>query len=444
MIVKSSQMRKSVGRNAPFALREVGGLGKFFSMRIVALILTLFLTALAGQNSLSAQAGGELNLGDITRQADADSVVLPIAVTSGDGYILGLLQKAFGAHGAYKLAGAGETPVYTLRVEPTGEASVRLSILRGAGSSVAFTQDISAENRTAAILSAADLATAKTIATPGIFAGRLVFVSDRTGHTEVYTSDLFFQSTRQLTRDRSNCALPQLSPDGQRLLYTSYYRNGFPDIYSLNLQSSRRESFISLRGMNTGATFDPAGNRIAMTLTGTGNAEIYLSSPTGRNLRRLTSNRSIESDPAWSPDGSRLVFVSDTMGRPQLYQKSASGGQMRRVPTNISGYCAEPDWNPEDSDQIAFTAASGREFEIAVFRFSRGGSEILTRGTGDAVEPCWLPDGRHLIYTQRTSTSRRLILFDTVTRKATPLHESSFGNAFQADYALPNGWRPSD
>jgi TolB protein len=217
------------------------------------------------------------------------------------------------------------------------------------------------------------------------------------------------------------------------LVYTTYYKTGFPDIYKIDLGSGSKTPIATFKGTNTGATFSPDGRQIAMTLSGTGNSEIYVSDSRGKNMRRLTTNKSLEASPSWSPDGRRLVYTSDAPGRPQLFEISSTGGPARRLPTNISSYCAEPVWNPTDESQIAFTAAVSGGFQIALYDTKTRTSKILTRGAS-SLEPAWLRDGRHIVFTRRDGANTRLMLLDTVSEKVSPLHNPSFGDTSSASY----------
>ncbi|MEC7280783.1 MAG: biopolymer transporter Tol, partial [Verrucomicrobiota bacterium] len=116
-----------------------------------------------------------------------------------------------------------------------------------------------------------------------------------------------------------------------------------------------------------------------------------------------------------------------------LYEISSSGGPMRRIPTNISSYCCEPAWNPVDENLIAFTTAERGGFQIALYDAKKGSSEILTRGPS-SLEPTWLRDGRHLVFTQRKGSIIRLMLLDTKTKEVRALHAPSFGEASMATY----------
>jgi TolB protein len=174
-----------------------------------------------------------------------------------------------------------------------------------------------------------------------------------------------------------------------------------------------------------------------MVLSGEGNAEVYVGNAQGRQIRRLTNNQAVEASPAWSPDGSRLLFVSDSAGGPQLYMMSAGGGTPTRLATNISGYCAEPDWSAANPNKIAFTAKMGSKYQIGVFDLAARASKIVTKAPTDAIEAVWLADGRHIVCTFRGANTRSLYLVDTESSKATRLSPTSFGNALGAAYLAP-------
>lgn len=362
--------------------------------------------------------------------------VRPVCIESSDASVHNLLSRAFTLHGAYSLTSA-EKADFVFRVTPVDANSVNLEILSGVPAQSLFKSAVRGKNQSDAALRAADLAVTKTSGLKGIFAGRIAFVGQRGGATELYEGGLLFGEMRQLTSDNARCVRPSFSPDGGRLLYTSYYRNGFPDIYSIDLGSGKRDVFLSFNGVNTGATFSPDGSRVAMILSGTGNAELYTISSSGKDMVRLTKNKSIESDPSWSPDGKKLVLVSDSPGKPQLFVINANGGNMERLPTQISNFCTEPSWSHADPNLIAFTIAQGGSFEVAVYNMATGESRTVSQGAGDAVEPVWTRDGRHLIYTERTPNRRRLVLLDTKTGHKGYLHAAEWGDSSQADYVYP-------
>ena len=117
---------------------------------------------------------------------------------------------------------------------------------------------------------------------------------------------------------------------------------------------------------------------------------------------------------------------------------SVAGGRMSRLPTNISGYCAEPDWSTGDPNKIAFTMRMGRGFQIGLYdRSKRGPAVNVSKTSQDALEPAWLADGRHLIFTLRSPNQRSIWILDTESGKKTRLSPSSLGEVSQASPVLP-------
>lgn len=340
-----------------------------------------------------------------------------------------LANLAFNAHGRYRRVASGGS--FDIRFAPAGANQVKVTVTKGGA--VVLNQIVTGKSTRNALFRAADAAVTATSGLKGFFSSRLAFISEYSGASEVFTGDLFFGEVRQITKDNAHAITPRWSPDGGKILYTSFFKSGFPDIFLIDVNSLQRTVFVSLKGTNSGARFSPNGSQVAMVLSGAGNPDIYVGNAQGRGLVRRTRTSSVEASPAWSPDGSRLVYTSDAAGGPQLYMMSASGGSPQRVPTNISGYCAEPDWSTGDANKIAFTTRIGRGFQIAVYDLAkRGSAKVVSKAPVDAVEPSWLADGRHLVYTERAANTRSIYILDTETGKRTRLSPPELRKTSQA------------
>ncbi|MDB6113958.1 MAG: translocation protein TolB [Lacunisphaera sp.] len=382
--------------------------------------------------ALAAPLFAQRDIGTVS--VDADLTTIPITVSSASPELQELALRAFGAHGRYRLVASGGA--YAVNFSPAGGNQVSVSITKGSLAAPVANETVSGTNLRNAFFRAADVAVTKTSGLKGFFAGKLAFVGERTGKTEIYTSDLFFGEVLKWTADGKQIVGPRWSPDGSKIVFTSY-RTSFPDIYLLELTNRRISLLASFKGTNSGGRFSPNGSQVAMVLSGEGNPEVYVANPQGRQVHRLTTNQSVEASPAWSPDGSRLVFTSDAAGKPQLYVMSAGGGSMTRLATNISTYCAEPDWSVGDPNKIAFTAAVNRGYQIAVFDMAARTSKIASHAPMDAIEPVWMADGRHVICTFRAANTSSLYLLDTESGKATRLSPTALGNASGASYLAP-------
>ncbi|MBL9216571.1 MAG: PD40 domain-containing protein [Opitutaceae bacterium] len=369
------------------------------------------------------------DIGDVVVAGDTQVASVTIGASSTE--LQNLALRAFSTHGRFRPVASGGSYKFTFTA--AGANQVTVAITRGSAATPVHTETVTGASLRQALLKAADVAVIKTTGLKGYFAGRLAFVSDRGGQQTILTGDLFFGEVLSHPVQGKQIIGPRWSPDGGRIIYTSY-RTGFPDIYVLDLRTHQQNVFASFKGTNSGAQFSPDGSRVAMVLSGEGNPEVYVSNAQGRQIKRLTNTAAIESSPVWSPDGSRLLYVSDAAGGPQLYVMSAAGGAPTRLPTNISGHCTEPTWSTGDPNKIAFTARVGKGFQVAVYDMAKRVSKIVTKAPTDAIEPVWLPDGRHLLCTYRSAGSRSIYLIDTETSKAVQISPAALGNASGASY----------
>ncbi|OAM87455.1 PD40 domain-containing protein [Termitidicoccus mucosus] len=337
----------------------------------------------------------------------------------GDTALVALAQKAFSTHGRYVVyAPTASGANFDLTFTGVSGTQVRVDVNKGAAA--VMSQTLGGTSQANALYRAADAAVRATSGLNGFFASRLAFISNRTGADEIYVGDLFLQNVEQVTNQRASVLTPRWSPDGSRLLYTSF-KNKVPDIYQIDLVQKRWSTFVSFNGTNMGARFSPDGSRVVMVLSandrGGAQPEVFVSTAQGRSPARLTRAASAKSSPCFSPDGSRVVFAMEP--GPQLYVMPASGGAPSRIAGGFSSYCAEPDWSRASPNKIALTVRDGRNFQVGVWDLANGQGKIVSKVNGDAVEPCWLADGRHVVFTFRTAGSRKLGILDTETGKHT-------------------------
>ncbi|HVS52784.1 MAG TPA: biopolymer transporter Tol [Opitutaceae bacterium] len=382
---------------------------------------------------VAAPAFAQGRIGEVVALVDKSTI--PVRVSSGSADLARLARQAFGVHGRYKLVESGFK--YDIRFSAAGPTQVRVDVLGPHGAEV-VSQVVSGTTPRAALLRAADVAVEQTNeeGLRGFFAARLAFVGETTGKKEVYVSDLFLGELKRVTNDRAFVLTPRWSPDGQRLLYTSFFKSGFPDIFQYDLRTYERTTFVSFRGTNQGARYSPNGAQVAMVLSGEGSSEIYVGNAQGRQIaRRNVGSSAVKASPCWSPDGGRIVFAMGD-ATPQLYVMPAGGGGAQRLLTGFS-YAAEPDWSRAKPNRIACTIKDRGSYQIAVYDFSKGKAEKVSGAPFDGIEPCWLADGRHLVYTARDRATSVLCVLDTETGKSTPISAGLGGGAMQA-----NVWTP--
>src|SRR5208282_2930559 len=114
----------------------------------------------------------------------------------------------------------------------------------------------------------------------GIAESKIYFVSERSGHKEVWTMDYDGANQQQLTHLGSISLSPRISPDGSRLAFSSISKGGW-EILMYSFDLNRMVAFPRFGGMNL--------------------------------------------SPSWSPDG-KLAFSSSRNGYPIIFVVDGSGG----------------------------------------------------------------------------------------------------------------------
>ncbi len=366
---------------------------------------------------LAPFAHAQRKIGEVVVTGD-QAIGVKITATSAD--MQQLAHLAFESHGRYKVVGSGA--IFDLRFTSVAANQVKVDVTRGAAKTPVLSETFAGSSARNALLRAADAVVAATngLGLRGYFTSRLTFILQQRGNRgDICTADLFMGEAKQLTHDNALTLSPRWSPDGSRIIYTSYFRTGAPDIYLLDAATGRKETFVSFKGTNMGARFSPNGQRVAMVLSGEGTPEIYLGNAQGpKNVKPITRSGAAKSSPSWSPDGSRIVFTMEP--GPQLYVVPAGGGTPQRLASGYS-YTAEPDWSAANPDKIACTVREGGRYQIAVYSFKAGRAKVVSQAAFDGIEPSWLPDGRHLVYTARDRSTSVVCILDTETGESTPL-----------------------
>jgi TolB protein len=251
-----------------------------------------------------------------------------------------------------------------------------------------------------------DEAILKLTGVPGISTTKISFVSDASGHKEVWLADVLGEEMRQVTQHRHLAVAPRFSPDGRRLAYTSYHK-GNPDLYITDLAQSKTTRAVSRReGLNMAPAWSPDGRTLAITLSKDGNPDLYLMNDKGEVLEQLTRNAGLNVSPSWSPDGSRLAFLSDRSGSPQIYIMEMKSRAVRRL-TYQGNYNTSPSWSPQ-GDLIAYAGSQGGQYHLFTISPEGGTPVRITRTAGDHESPCWSPDGRQLVFARKLNGKQEI------------------------------------
>jgi TolB protein len=259
---------------------------------------------------------------------------------------------------------------------------------------------------------------------------RIYFVSDRSGHKEIWSMNYDGSDQKQFTNYRSITTFPAISPDGTKIALTTYpllasSRNanasqfskesqnlGQPQIYIHSVETGRKLIYYNQQAsMNAASDFLPDSRHLLIYSTANGGfSQIYQTDLDGGDLRRVTNSRSLEVEPKVNPrTGTNIVFVSGRGGTPQIYRMNIDGTDVSRLTTG-EGDAVNPAWNP-DGQHIAFAWTRGFEpgnFNIFVMDVASRDVVQLTHGAGRNENPSWAPDGVHLVFSSKRGRTTQI------------------------------------
>jgi TolB protein len=260
----------------------------------------------------------------------------------------------------------------------------------------------------------------------GIAESSIYFVSDRSGHKEIWAMDYDGNNQRQLTHLGSISLSPRISPDGTRLAFSSLTKGGW-DILMYSLDLNRLVSFPRFGGTNLSPSWSPDGARLAFSSSRGGHSEIYLCDASGGNLHAMTTGRGPDVSPSWNrKTGSQIAFVSGSTGLPQIYTMEADGTNQQRM--TDQGYAVSPGWSPNGQFlTLAWTRKYGPgepgSSDIYLMDIASKQWVQLTHDGGRNDFPSWSPDGRHIVFQSGRSGKEEIWM---MLADGTKLHQLTF------------------
>ena len=139
-----------------------------------------------------------------------------------------------------------------------------------------------------------------------------------------------------------------------------------------------------------------ADSRIAFTSRTDGNAEIFLVSPDGSDLTRLTDHVGQDVQPAWSDDGTRIAFVSDRGGNNDIWRMSADGSMQQRLTVSDGDISfSHPAWSPGGHRIVFQSEPSGTNLRSILWVIGSDGLGLQSlhflSNHVDLIHPAWSP-----------------------------------------------------
>ena len=245
---------------------------------------------------------------------------------------------------------------------------------------------------------------------------QIAFVSNRTGHDEIYVMNSDGSGQRQLTHRKSLARYPAWSPSREQIAFVSGWRlyvinaDGGEEI---NLSDALFSDGIPRGDVDGAISWSPDGNWIAFAIT-FGRASYGENLPSGSirdicvmnvedksffNLTRNILNQDVRKSsgaPAWSPDGTQILYNTLCDEQRNIYIMSSDGSDQRQLTHSGCDWYAS--FSP-DGRQIAFESLrDGRNGYYEIYLMDANGQNVRQLTHSGFRIPRWSPDDQKLIF----------------------------------------------
>lgn len=174
---------------------------------------------------------------------------------------------------------------------------------------------------------------------------------------------------------------PRFSPSGERIAFVSD-RSGHSELWVANCDGSNPMQITSLSGPSVGGPrWSPDGERIVFDASEE-HRDVFVVGAGGGPVRRLTTEASNEGGASWSRDGRWIYFVSDASGRSEIRRMPAEGGQSVRVVER-----GLPAFESPDGEWLYYPKSYPSQGDPGIWRIPVAGGEeeqVLEEGVSGA------------------------------------------------------------
>ncbi len=268
-------------------------------------------------------------------------------------------------------------------------------------------------------------------------AGLIIFSMSDGEYRHLFAYHPSYLSVTRLTADAWDDESPAISPDGNKIVFSSN-RFGTHEIYLLDLVNNSLTQMTNSKAYKNAVSWSPDGQYIVYENYDNEHFSLIIQSVNNPQESPIQlSEEGIDFfQPAWSPDGSEIAFVTDPTGRNEIWIARLQDANERFVKVIASPDCdySEPSWS-QDGLTLAITR---RKIDDEVIILQPHNLESGVKLLGKGRNPVWMPDDSGIMVTLQTPNLNELLAYSSSDRHLILPPIPMPGNIHSADWKSAN------
>jgi len=233
-------------------------------------------------------------------------------------------------------------------------------------------------------------------------------------------------NAQQLTFGYSKNALPQWSPDGQKIAFLQHDPTKDPNIGQTTALMVINVDGTDLQQLTNYAeaelfTWAPDSQTLAYVHPSGPTTDINRINIDGTGHRELTADRFSDTAPHWSPDGQTIIWTSHRNGRYEVFSLAPSGENVTQltdlngdVPQDNERYVMTPTWSP-NGQHIMFSTVNYHQNDpddrlLYVMDANGDNLTLLTDQLTWYSDTTWSPDSTQIVIGESTTADRTILI----------------------------------